>query len=192
MTREDKLRMLLHPEKYTEEQLDQMLNDDSIPTPGAEEEWQRFERKELRAKRRTSPLRKIAAMFIGTLLLSGITYATIHLWKTANSTPSETPSQPTTVSPVENDTIAPAFKERSDSVSKSMSPIVYEDTELSTMLNDIAAHYQYEVIFQNENSKHVRLYFTWDKTAPIEDVIGTFNKFERIHITQENRQLIVK
>ena len=73
-----------------------------------------------------------------------------------------------------------------------MSPIVYEDTELSTMLNDIAAHYQYEVIYQNENSKHVRLYFTWDKTAPIEDVIGTFNKFERIHITQENRQLIVK
>lgn len=192
MTREEKLRMLLHPEKYTEEQLDQMLNDDSIPTPGAEEEWQRFERKELRAKRRTSPLRKIAAMFIGTLLLSGITYAAIHLWKNANSTPSETPSQPTTVSPVENDTIAPAFKERSDSVSKSMSPIVYEDTELSTMLNDIAAHYQYEVIYQNENSKHVRLYFTWDKTAPIEDVIGTFNKFERIHITQENRQLIVK
>ena len=192
MTREEKLRMLLHPEKYTEEQLDQMLNDDSIPTPGAEEEWQRFERKELRAKRRTSPLRKIAAMFIGTLLLSGITYAAIHLWKNANSTPSETPSQPTIVSPVENDTIAPAFKERSDSVSKSMSPIVYEDTELSTMLNDIAAHYQYEVIYQNENSKHVRLYFTWDKTAPIEDVIGTFNKFERIHITQENRQLIVK
>ena len=192
MTREEKLRMLLHPEKYTEEQLDQMLNDDSIPTPGTEEEWQRFERKELRAKRRTSPLRKIAAMFIGTLLLSGITYAAIHLWKNANSTPSETPSQPTTVSPVENDTIAPAFKERSDSVCKSMSPIVYEDTELSTMLNDIAAHYQYEVIYQNENSKHVRLYFTWDKTAPIEDVIGTFNKFERIHITQENRQLIVK
>ena len=192
MTREEKLRMLLHPEKYIEEQLDQMLNDDSIPTPGAEEEWQRFERKELRAKRRTSPLRKIAAMFIGTLLLSGITYAAIHLWKTANSTPSETPSQPTTVSPVENDTIAPAFEEWPDSVSKSMSPIVYEDTELSTMLNDIAAHYQYEVIYQNENSKHVRLYFTWDKTAPIEDVIGTFNKFERIHITQENRQLIVK
>lgn len=192
MTREEKLRMLLHPEKYIEEQLDQMLNDDSIPTPGAEEEWQRFERKELRAKRRTSPLRKIAAMFIGTLLLSGITYAAIHLWKNANSTPSETPSQPTTVSPVENDTIAPAFEEWPDSVSKSMSPIVYEDTELSTMLNDIAAHYQYEVIYQNENSKHVRLYFTWDKTAPIEDVIGTFNKFERIHITQENRQLIVK
>jgi hypothetical protein len=192
MTREEKLRMLLHPEKYTEEQLDQMLNDDSIPTPGAEEEWQRFERKELRAKRRTSPLRKIAAMFIGTLLLSGITYAAIHLWKNANSTPSETPSQPTTVSPVENDTITPAFEECPDSVSKSMSPIVYEDTELSTMLNDIAAHYQYEVIYQNENSKHVRLYFTWDKTAPIEDVIGTFNKFERIHITQENRQLIVK
>ncbi len=192
MTREEKLRMLLHPEKYTEEQLDQMLNDDCIPTPDAEEEWQRFERKELRAKRRTSPLRKIAAMFIGTLLLSGITYAAIHLWKNANSTPSETPSQPTTVSPVENDTIAPAFKECPDSVSKSMSPIVYEDTELSTMLNDIAAHYQYEVIYQNENSKHVRLYFTWDKTAPIEDVIGTFNKFERIHITQENRQLIVK
>ena len=133
----------------------------------------------------------LAVLFLG-LAVSGITYAAIHLWKTANSTPTETPSQPTPVSPVENDTITPAFEECPDSVSKSMSPIVYEDTELSTMLNDIAAHYQYEVIYQNENSKHVRLYFTWDKTAPIEDVIGTFNKFERIHITQENRQLIVK
>ena len=35
MTREDKLRMLLHPDQYTEEQLDQMLQKTDSPVPVA-------------------------------------------------------------------------------------------------------------------------------------------------------------
>jgi len=60
------------------------------------------------------------------------------------------------------------------------------------MLSEMAAYYQYEVNYQSEEAKHVRLYFTWDKHTEIDDVVATFNKFDRIHITRENRKLIVE
>ena len=71
-------------------------------------------------------------------------------------------------------------------------PIVFEDKELSSILGDIAPYYHYEVVYQNKAAKSIRIYFTWDMAASIEDVVETFNKFDRIHITKENNKLIVK
>ena len=48
------------------------------------------------------------------------------------------------------------------------------------------------MIYKTEASKHIRLYYTWDKQATIDDVIDTFNKFERIQITRDNKKLIVE
>ena len=70
--------------------------------------------------------------------------------------------------------------------------MVYEDTELATILNDIAKFYQVEPVYKKEDTKHIRLYFTWDKQLKLDDVIEMFNKFERFHITQENQKLIVE
>ena len=39
MKNEKQIHMLLHPERYTYEQLDQMLNETDIPVPEVEEEW---------------------------------------------------------------------------------------------------------------------------------------------------------
>ena len=71
-------------------------------------------------------------------------------------------------------------------------PVVYEDAELVNILNEIATFYQVEPVFKNEDIKHVRLYFTWDRGKTIDDIIDTFNKFERIHISRENKKLIVE
>ena len=73
-----------------------------------------------------------------------------------------------------------------------MKPVVYEDAELATILNEIATFHQCEVVYKSEAGKHIRLYFTWDQKATIDDIIGTFNKFERIHITRDNKKLIVE
>ena len=72
MKKEEQIRMLLHPEKYTDEQLDQMLDEVNIPVPEASREWMRFEK-----KRSGFPILKIAASIISVLMLSGIAYATI-------------------------------------------------------------------------------------------------------------------
>ena len=73
-----------------------------------------------------------------------------------------------------------------------MKPVVFEDAELASILKDIAAFHQMEVVYRKDASKHVRLYFTWDKKTGIDDIINTFNKFERIHITRKDSKLIVE
>ena len=186
MTREEKLKMLLHPEDYTDEQMDQMLNETDIPVPDANEAWKKFrgEKKEVRGKR--LPLLKIAAMFVGVLMLSGIAYATVHIIMNQEAgVESQEAVVSTNTQHLSPNTHAPAD-------STVMKPVVYEDAELATIVNEIATFHQCEVDYKSEASKHIRLYFTWDKKATIDDIIGTFNKFERIHITRDNKKLIVE
>ena len=42
MKKEEQIRMLLHPEQYTDEQLDQMLDEVEVPVPDAGEAWRAF------------------------------------------------------------------------------------------------------------------------------------------------------
>ena len=68
--------MLLHPEQYTDEQLDQMLHENDIAVPDTEEEWQRFQSVHRDTTRRWL---RVAATFIGALMLSGIAFAAIYI-----------------------------------------------------------------------------------------------------------------
>jgi hypothetical protein len=163
------------------------LHDDDIDTNDIiNEEWTKFEAEHFRSKRQPFFF-KIAAMFISVLMLGGIAYATIHLFEkqeirgkkqetivVANSTPS---------------TLHSTLAEQDNALQQS---IVYEDKELSTILNDIATFYQVECVYKNEEVKHVRLYFTWDKQQTIDEVIDMFNKFERFHISRNSQKLIVE
>ena len=185
MNRDEQVRMLLHPEEYTDEQLAQMLDETGIEVPDAEEEWQRFKDERLVTRDRRSPVLKIAAMFAGVLLLSGIVYAAVL---TFTSRPSTLNPPPSTLNP-QSSTLHPQLEKRDTTLLK---PVVFENAELQTVLTEIVSHYKYKVDYRNEATKHVRLYFTWDKTSEIEDVVATFNKFERISITIENQTLIVE
>ena len=133
-------------------------------------------------------LHKIAASFIGILIITGVTFAAIQIWKGApEAQTSTTEAQTPDTVEVKQQPASLASGEQDEATR-----VVFEDTELGTMLNQMAAHYQYEVVYKSNAAKHTRLYFTWDKTTPIEDVVATFNKFDRIHISIEDRQLIVR
>jgi len=188
MTREEKLKMLLHPEQYTDEQMDQMLDETEVSTPDANEEWRKFETEHFHSKFYTlhSKLIKIAAMFVGVLMLSGIAYAAYRMVGSIG----ENHKSPTQETRINSRQQGDKTEEAKDSTV--IKPVVYEDTELGTILNEIATFYQYEVVYKSEASKRIRLYFTWDKKATIDDIIDTFNKFERIHITRDNKKLIVE
>lgn len=188
MESNDKLEQLLR-QMYAQES----LHDDNIDTSDIiDEEWTKFEaehfgneKREVKSERFS--FLKIAAMFIGMLMLSGIAYAAILVISNRSQKPQE------------EQTVATANTQRStgnaqlaEQDSTQLKPIVYEDTELATILSDIATFYQMEPVYKKEASKHIRLYFTWDKKQAIDDIIDTFNKFERIHITRDNQKLIVE
>jgi len=186
MKKEEQIRMLLHPEDYTDEQLDQMLDETDIKVPDANEAWEKFRSEKRKVNSERPMLLKIAAMFVGILMLSGIAYAAVHIIRNHETGVAE---QEVVVS-TNNQHLSPNTQTPADSTA--MKPMVYEDTELATILNEIATFHQCEVVYKSEAGKHIRLYFTWDKKATIDDIIGTFNKFERIHITRDNKKLIVE
>ena len=126
-------------------------------------------------------------MFVGVLMLSGIAYAAFYLVRNNTQT---TQNQQTAASVNNQPSIGNAQLVEEDSTQ--LKPVVYEDAELCTMLSEMTAFYHYEVTFRNDSTKHIRLYFTWDKNAKMEDVIATFNKFDRIHITCEEQKLTVE
>ena len=186
MKKEEQIRMLLHPEDYTDEQLDQMLDETDVKVPDTNEEWEEFRGKREEGRRKRLPLLKIAAMFVGVLILSGIAYAAVHIIRGQEAGVGK---QEAVVS-TNTQHLSPNTQTPTDSTA--MKPIVYEDAELATILNEIATFYQCEVVYKSEASKQIRLYFTWDKKVTIDELIDTFNKFERIHITRDNKKLIVE
>ena len=187
MESNDKLEQLLR-QMYAQEP----LHDEDIDTSDiVDEEWTKFEAEhfgdeERQAKRVRFSFLKIAAVFIGILMLSGISFAAIHIIRGQEA--QDRQQETVAVAPTQRSTVNAQQTEPD----LQANPVVFEDAELKAILSEVAAFYQVEVVYKSEPSKHVRLYFTWDKKQSLDDIIGTFNKFERICITHENQKLIVE
>ena len=188
MESNDKMERLLE-QMYAQES----LHDKDIDTKDIiDEEWTKFEAEHFGSEKRKVKsgkfsFLKIAASFIGVLMLSGIAYAAVQMIRgqetggRSQETTAVTGTRPST-----------ANAQLAEQDSALMKPIVYEDTELTTILDDIATFYQVEPVYKNEATKHIRLYFTWDKKQTIDNIIDTFNKFERINITRYDKILIIE
>ena len=159
----------------------------NCPEQTIDEEWRKFEAKHFGSEKSRSSLQKFAAMFAGVLMLSGIAYATVKMvWPSAKRDSLTQTKEMRMEQPYQQT----AQEEKQDTLQ--LRPIIFEGKDLSTILDEVAAYYQYEVVYQNKDSKHIRLYFTWDKSQSIETVIETFNRFERISIQIEDKKLIVE
>ena len=174
------LEMQEHPERYTDDELRQLM---------ADEEYRQLYEQMVRATDAmyAEKHQANAAMFIGLLMLSGIAYAAVQMVRqTQQQVQTETT---TSVAGSSQSALDTRIDEDGSAQNK---PILYEDAELATILSDIATFHQLEPVYKNEECKHIRLYFTWDRRSSIDDIINTFNKFERIHITRDNKKLIVE
>lgn len=198
---EEKLRRLLemqeHPECYTDEEIRQLMADEEMRklyeqmVKAADAVYAGMdltEADETPVRHSTlSTLRKVAAVLVGVLLLSGIAYAAInYVRNNQQTTPARTEN--TVAAPLNE----PATAQMAVQDSTKTERVVFEDKELAAMLGEMAAYYGCEVNYRSEAVKKVRLYFTWDKAMEVDDVMAMFNKFERIHITREGKRLTVE
>lgn len=200
------LRMIEHPELYSEEQLQEMLSDEEcrqlyetmrlsasafelangeakVANDLKVEEWNKLETT-IFPTRSQKYWTKIAAAIIGILMLSGITYAAIHIASSSSTKAQE--QQKIQLTKTQDKAEATAIAENYEQL------VLFENTELEKMLNEIADYYHYEVIYQQESTKHLRIYFTWKKSLQMEEIVALLNKFEHIRITQRERVLIVE
>ncbi len=192
MESNDNLEQLLR-QMYAQES----HHDEDIDTSDIiDEEWTKFEAENFKDGRNSissilhffHSTKKMAALFIGVLILSGITYAAIHM--ISSNPQSEQVDQTVAVDNTQPLTINAQQSASADSTI--IQPVVFENAELGRILQEIASFYQCEVVYKKEKTKRVRLFFTWDKKQSLDQVVETFNKFERFHIAKENQKLIVE
>ena len=125
---------------------------------------------------------KIAAMFIGILMLSGIAFAAYRLVAGGDS---ESPTQEvrTVNSPQQPDSPQQTQKD-------SASIRTFENAELQQILQELSDYYHVSVEYRNEQSRHIRLYTKWDTAAPLQQIIDLLNGFEKVSVRLVDNQII--
>lgn len=186
---EDKIERLLHamehPDEYSDEELQRLMDDEEVRDcyELAVMARQGFQmRRQQNRKKTLSPVLKIAAMFVGVLLLTGIAFAAIRLVK--ESTPQSPVQSPIT------DTQSPTPNTPQDSTV--LQTVVFENAELEQILSELSDHYHVSVEFRNEEVRHLRLYTKWEPTAPLTEMLERINRFEKVNITLKEQQMVVE
>ena len=181
MKKEEQIRMLLHPEKYTDEQLDQMLDEVNIPVPDANSEWMRFKK-----KRSGFPILKIAASIIGVLMLSGIAYATIaHFIET-----DEMPKTAITESKPDFDKVEKTYNK--EMVPIKNTPVEFNNVELQQIMKYVSDNYNVKVEFKNNDARTIRFYLQWESDNTLQEIIDKINHFEKVRLTLNEETITIE
>ena len=181
-------------------------------TPDVEGEWEKFaashseeleildEGERLRVGDGTSGIHKprfvlrlathkIAASFIGVLLVSGIAFAAIQVVRNINTSKSQ---QPTTEQVIDTKPVTslPADTVKTDTIPTE--PYVFNNVPLDSMLTAIATAHGVGVEFENEAARELRFHFVWKREDSLSRVVEKLNTFEAVNIGMEDKTLVVK
>ena len=191
-------QMMEQPQAYTDQQWQEILSDEEcrelytlmaktqstfdaqkdIDDETIDAEWKR-----LSASSNRSWLR-VAAIFIGVLMLSGITFAAIHIIHHSTVIQEPQPEeQPIKQQTVPTDTI--------NNIVHS-GPVLFDNVTLDSIAKDIAAYYHIEMDMQNEQARQLRFYFLWQPNDSLQEVIDKLDMFEQVDMAIEHGKLIVR
>ena len=195
--------MTEEPEKYSDQELEAMM-DEIDQMPDVEEAWHLLSEK-LRVKSEESSskhevaradsslftlhssFKKVAAILISIITISGLVFAAVHFVRNHEGKPAETEQQSATVEA----RTADAARQPADST-VSTQPVVFDNVTLDSILPQIARHYGYTVDFRNEQPKSLRLFFTWNPQDSIQKVTEKMNLFEQFHVVLEEQTIIIE
>lgn len=178
------LRMTERPQDYSDEEIRQMMSD--LDMRAYYELMVDAEAGFAHKKGKKEPIPmifKMAAMFIGLLLLSGIAFATYH-YAFGNGERTDIPTQETRITNIDQQSL--------QQETASCSVRIFENAELQQILQELSEYYHVGVVFHNEKSRHIRLYTKWDTTSPLHLIIERLNGFEKVSIHLTENQIIAE
>ena len=195
--------MTEEPEKYSDQELEAMM-DEIDQMPDVEEAWHLLSEK-LKVKSEESSskhevaradsslftlhssFKKVAAILISIITISGLAFAAVHFMRNHEGKPAETEQPAATVEA----RTADAARQPADTT-VSMQPVVFDNVTLDSILPQIARHYGYTVDFRNEQPKSLRLFFTWNPQDSIQKVTEKMNLFEQFRVVLEEQTIIIE
>ena len=200
--KEDRLQRLLemqeHPERYTEEEIRQLMADEECrllyeqmvrATDAVFAEKAKATPQTHPTTERTRPvIYKIAAIFVSLLMLSGIAYAAIHIVSNVREDV-KSPTQETQITNTsqQDDIDQPA--EVTDSIPPTR---IFENVPLDEIINELATYYNKVADIRNTQAHELRLYYKWERKDELESVVNDLNHLDHVNLTLEEDKLIVK
>jgi len=131
---------------------------------------------------------KIAASFIGVLLVSGIAFAAI--WSlTPSPSPKGEGSEYTQVSDTVKSVTTPLSTGRGAGGEASY---VFNNVALDSILTTIAVAHGVGVEFENEAARQLRFHFVWKREDSLASVVEKLNTFDAVNIGMEDKKLVVR
>ena len=199
-----------HPENYSTDRLREILSDPEIKeiyttlcktdsavnsqkTIDTDTEWRIFTEEKLRGRRRV--LFGWGTRAASIIALVGTSIVAVAAGIAVTVAVSDRPSGVEQVEASENGTatlIEQKPEENTDSVVAAIiSPTVFEDDSLETILEAVAATYGANLRFNDVQSASLHLYYRFDPSLTLEEVISDLNTFEHLNITLNGNTIIV-
>lgn len=191
---------------------DALSSDSSLgnSSPNIDEEWEKFSQEHQLQEEATHPIvqeeshpiaqeagashpitswRKLAASIAGFVLISGIAFAAIHTYIKRSQEPTQVTAD-THPEVIKSDSAKQVAAKDSLTHPKPEKPAIHKTFE--QMISEIAAYYDLQVKFENNEDKTLRLYYEWNSHSSIEDIVKELNQFENVNIELQQNELIVK
>ena len=173
--------------------------DKKIGMPDVDAEWKKFEQEHSALFTENTPfatrqnvgfsLRKIAAILVAVLMLTGFGYAAVRTFMAPSNSPKGEDSQASSTLSPTGQKSSPLGK-LEGAVGDSV--ILFQDARLDSILMQIDAYYKVESRFADEDLRQIRLLFKWQKQHSLDEVLLRLNGFERFQIRREENTLIVE
>lgn len=210
------LQMLEHLEQYSDEQWEEVLTDrecmelydilsktesafqtkyaDAVSDEEIQRRWNEFAANRAMRKH-ASPairLRKIAAIIIVCIVVSGITLAAIRSGIFGKRQPVKTEAV-AKGEPVDKVRPVTAGKDTLPAVKwVPATPVLFDNETLGKVMPEIASYYHMKLSWKSRGIQQLRLFFKWDRSNGIEQVVEALNNFQQFHITVSGDTLIVE
>ena len=184
---DDECRELYSLMSKTQSAVDAVRAGDKITEEMIEDEWQRLRNEKIEVKSEKYSFLKIAAMFVGILMLSGIAYAAIYIVRHAANVGGDSKSQ------TEETRITDSYQQMvmNDTVAIPL-PKLYDNIPLGDIFKDLSDYYHVKVVYQNEDAPRLRLFYQWRPEYTLEKVMEMLNNFDWIQIQKENDTLYIR
>ena len=211
MDRDEKIKMLLemqdHPEQFSDEALEQMLNDAeaqelmeataqlkraiindefTMSEQDVEDEWKEFVSKHFAKRKPQYNWLKMAAMFIGILFVTGLAFASIHMIRNNPGIHEPQPKEQT----VSQQAVLANTNQGDTAVQAE--PVVFNNVSLDSIAKGVAAWHHMDVDLQNEQACQLRFHFVWKPNDSLQEVVEKLNMFEHVDMAIEDGKLIVR
>lgn len=208
-----------HPERFSDEELEKMFEDSETfemyrlmgrtayaltdtPEPDIDKEWQDFA-KERSGACRGNALRSFTGIFsrnaAAVLICVGVSLAVVAATIGVRYSMRHSEELEEITSVAESDLSGVREVEVEADAAKPITysattpeQVIFMDEPLEKIISEIAAYYEVEVSYKSDSARQLRLYFQWDQSLGLEEVVNQLDSFDQIRIELSDNALTIE